>query len=537
MQSKYKLQAQYTPHERSNIMRYIAGIMAFKFAYETLSGGIGLIVTNRFGKGRDATFLAILTSLFNLMQCLFSVAVAQLVKRWPSNILLSSSVVTFGGFALLLILIELCTGGTFTQFGQWSVYWIIPIYMSMGGCLGVVEILRRTIPRDIVGSDEVKLKSMDATVHIFYEVSGTSGAFFSAFLLSNMGGVYSLFVLPVFFTLAGVFWYTIDKNTMTGLIHDAEQDRISSASSISNADTLVSGTNETAETATEAKKPLEPVHVVVLRFFKVYFHSIKMGAMIVLSSRKFVWLLFGYTLPLVLHRFIENVLFPVFAKQILGNGAYSGILLGGSNFGELIGAAMVLLFSAKIITPLPWVRVDALALHVLWILPCGQSILANSSLTPLQFAWCLMPIMVLLSSGWAAGDVSLSAFIQTQLNSLPQAQLKQVASPLGAVMAFLYSLYIIMFTILAPLSGMLFDSFAARNEISRGLFWVVGVAIAIFCGTIIFLSTFIPRGSFALNPTIVDSKEDLSSVDHAVQEAETEIGDEDEIALELVFSG
>jgi hypothetical protein len=67
--------------------------------------------------------------------------------------------------------------------GTWSVYWLFPIYTAMGGCLGVVELIRRIIPRDIVGHSDVKLKFMDSSVHIFYEVAGTAGAFFSAYFI------------------------------------------------------------------------------------------------------------------------------------------------------------------------------------------------------------------------------------------------------------------------------------------------------------------------------------------------------------------
>lgn len=38
----------------------------------------------------------------------------------------------------------------------------------------MVELIRRVIPRDIVGGDISKLRRMDATVHIFYEIAGTS---------------------------------------------------------------------------------------------------------------------------------------------------------------------------------------------------------------------------------------------------------------------------------------------------------------------------------------------------------------------------
>ena len=124
-----------------------------------------------------------------------------------------------------------------------------------------------------------------------------------------------------------------------------------------------------------------------------YAMTLRMGAGIVLENRQFIWLMLGYVLPLVLHRVTESLLFSVFAKQILEvlkqrrgksnqelissplpeqKGSLSGVLLGGSNFGELCGAALVLRFSRHIKTPIPWVRFDALALGVLWVLPFAR---------------------------------------------------------------------------------------------------------------------------------------------------------------------
>jgi hypothetical protein len=44
-------------------------------------------------------------------------------------------------------------------------------------------------------------------------------------------------------------------------------------------------------------------------------------------------------------------------------------MVGGSNLGELFGAAFVFIFTNTITTPMPWLRFDALALLILWYLP------------------------------------------------------------------------------------------------------------------------------------------------------------------------
>lgn len=45
----------------------------------------------------------------------------------------------------------------------------------------------------------------------------------------------------------------------------------------------------------------------------------------------------GSSLALYMHRFLENSLAPAFAKRVLGTSAWSQIIVGGSNFGEVIG--------------------------------------------------------------------------------------------------------------------------------------------------------------------------------------------------------
>jgi len=54
----------------------------------------------------------------------------------------------------------------------------------------MVELIRRVIPADICGGDVMRLRRMDATVHILYEVAGTAGAFASASAILRFGNNY-----------------------------------------------------------------------------------------------------------------------------------------------------------------------------------------------------------------------------------------------------------------------------------------------------------------------------------------------------------
>jgi len=171
-------------------------------------------------------------------------------------------------------------------------------------------------------------------------------------------------------------------------------------------------------------------------------------------------------------------------------GAYSGILLGGSNFGELLGALFVLTFVRLIPTPLPWVRLDAISLSALWVLPFIPT------QPPLQIAMSIMPMMIVVSAAWAAGDVSLLAYVQSQLT---ESDKKVEVNVLGAVMGFMYASYVIISTFLTFGLGQVLDDFTSKGQIQEGLFYVV-IGISVL-GVFTFLSTFIPKGSFKFNPS------------------------------------
>jgi hypothetical protein len=87
---------------------------------------------------------------------------------------------------------------------------IILIYCVIGIAYGMVELIRRVNSRDIVGGDVQKLRHMDALLHIFYEIAGTSGAFCTGLaLIPTLGNNMSFLITPIFFTAAAIVWYFI----------------------------------------------------------------------------------------------------------------------------------------------------------------------------------------------------------------------------------------------------------------------------------------------------------------------------------------
>jgi hypothetical protein len=253
-----------------------------------------------------------------------------------------------------------------------------------------------------------------------------------------------------------------------------------------------------------------------------FLDSVYAGAIIVLSHRRFCWLLPAYSLALYLHRYLESSLAPAFAKRVLDVSAWSQIIVGGSNFGELLGAVSVFVLSNRVTTPLPWLRLDAIMLNLVWVMPTFAKTARKGDV---NVAWKIAGCFIPISFGWAAGDVSLAAYIQSVLSQKEFAH--RGISALGSVMAFLYSSYIVLYAAVGPALGKIIDNdFKANKNIIRSLEKAGGIQFSVCCG-IILLSCFIPRGSFALNPKTIGTptaEEETPSVDESADGKEMEKG-------------
>jgi hypothetical protein len=491
----------FSPVERRNIALYIIGIMLYKVGIEAFNGSIIALATNRYdwdaqvNKTTPKTFerVGLLTGLNQAFQCIGSILIAPLVRRAPTRVVLAIAVFVFGLCTAVLLIVDAATGGTFVpakwrkdhpkdQFDYYGTYntdGMIPIYSVAGIAYGMVELIRRVIPRDIVGGNVQKLRRMDAVVHIFYEVAGTSGAFFTALVLIPMlGNNYSFIITPVCFVLAAIFWFFVDDGNYQP--HQNED--------------LLSD---------------KPAYLrAVVGSFYLFGESLWTGGRLLLTSRKFFWLIPGYSIAFYGHRYLENSIGPAIARRYLGHSAWSQIMTGSSNLGELLGATFVFLFTNMVPTPIPWIRVDAIMLLAIWYLPFWYP-----QPNQVKYAWLVGATFLPISFGWAAGDVSLAAYIQATLARV-EPRTKNV-SALGAVMACLYTTYIIVYAITSPLLGRYIDSvFNETGGLNSGaihgaILNVGGVQYSIMC-VVIFASTFVPVGSWAWNPKLLFN-EDLDS--------------------------
>lgn len=494
----------FTPDEKRNIMIYIAGIMLYKFGLEAFNGSITSLAIKRYdydalkaGTASQAfTKSGILTGLNQAFQCVGSILIAPLIKRYPTRLVLSGAILVFAVLSAVLLVVDAATGGhlqpsnwveqkknnRYTYYGNYNTDGIIPIFCITGIAYGMVELIRRVIPRDIVGGDVQKLRRMDALVHIFYEVSGTAGSFATGLaLIPRLGNNYAFIITPILFTMASITWFFIGNLEFNNAANSALVDK--------------------------SESYLKAVGM----GFILFGESIWTGGKIIFSSRKFVWLVPAYSIALYAHRYLENGVAPYIATRYLGNSAWYQVMVAGSNLGELMGALFVFLFTNLIRTPIPWLRLDSVMLLVVWYLsswypPKGE----------LKQAFVVFASFIPVSFGWAAGDVSLAAYIQAAL-ARRESSTRNV-SALGAVMAFLYSTYIIIYAIASPLLGKYVDrvSKANNDDIHSAVRNFAGVQFTVI-GVIIMAATFIPHGSLALNPRMLFN-EDL---DGPVESTET----------------
>ncbi|KAF2633220.1 hypothetical protein BU25DRAFT_327394 [Macroventuria anomochaeta] len=477
----------YTPVERRNIAIYIAGIMMYKFGLEAFNGSVIALATNRYDELEKRTHISItfqrvgiLTGLNQAFQCVGSILIAPLIKRYPTKNVLACAILVFGVMSSILLILDAATGGKFvpkghpkgdfSYYGDYNTDGMIPIYCVCGVVYGMVELIRRVIPRDLVGGNVQKLRQMDSLVHIFYEVSGTAGAFCTALaLIPHFGNNFSFIITPIFFAAASFLWFFIQE----------------------------------AGPQVESNLVLEgqPTYVkAVGSGFYLFFESIWTGGRIIFTHRKFVWLLPGYAVALYGHRYLENAVAPAVARRYLGNSAWAQIMVGGSNFGELLGALFVFMFTNLVQTPMPWLRIDALALLIVWYLPFWHPPKGD-----VGQAWIVAATFLPISFGWAAGDVSLAAYIQASLARI-ESDTKNV-SALGAVMAFLYSSYIVTYAIASVCLGTYIDrvSDANNDQIQPAIRNVAGIQFTIIA-MLVMTSTFVPKGAFAFNPKMLSDE-------------------------------
>ncbi|CAF1272953.1 unnamed protein product [Adineta steineri] len=109
----------YSSREKRNIIIYIVGIMLYKFGLEAFNGSIVTLAANRYDQEafhsnttvRTFEKIGLLSGLNQASQCIGSILVAPLAKRWPTRTVLSISIFVFGIFSAVLMIVDAATGG------------------------------------------------------------------------------------------------------------------------------------------------------------------------------------------------------------------------------------------------------------------------------------------------------------------------------------------------------------------------------------------------------------------------------------------
>lgn len=186
---------------------------------------------------------------------------------------------------------------------------------------------------------------------------------------------------------------------------------------------------------------------------------------------------------------------PILAQGYLEKPSYYGILIGGSNIGELLGALTVMIVGELIPTPIPWMRLRVAMLSIVWYLPFHKPTRAPDGKFLAKEAWKLVPVLLPISIAFATSDVSLTAHIQS---SLEQQSSESEVPGLAAVTSVLYCIYIALFAIITPLVGIYADKNITtdphKTVLSLGAYHYTAIII------VLLGASFIPQGALSWNP-------------------------------------
>ena len=497
----------FTRKERWNIFLYICGLMCYKFGLESYNGSVRSLALDRFDEAglQVFTYTGILDGFNAASQSVGAILVGPLLGIFLVRSVMTYTILGYAIISMLIMCIEHATGGTAPNVcvrrvllppkcsgaisGNWNPLGIIPIFVFSGIPYGIIEMIRRVIPQQLVGNDEFKLKKLDSLVHVFYEIAGTLGALWAAYINIINGKAYGSIITPILYAFAAMFWFFITLPPPSVQLVDGS-----------------------------VVDKFQVFALLIKGAFFGFFESVWVGGKIVFGDSRFQWLFFGYTIPLVMHRYIENGVSSTYSKLVLGESAYAGFIIGGSNFGELLGALFVFFNLKLLVTPLPCVRWDALVLNFTWLFYNVVGPKQLPTLDPANLAGIMAVILMFISAGWAAGDVSMAAYIQS---AIPTLKIKTTyVNPLGAVMSFLYTSYIVIYAVISPLIGEWVDDFKHESkhykkgskmnlywldqQKSQYFYWISGVFFSLI-SIPIFLNTFVPKGSWEMNPKLIDA--------------------------------
>ena len=404
------------PSAVRNVRLALTATGIFKIGMEALAISVPLIALTTFG---SAVWMATMAVAWGASMTLSSLFAGGLLDRKPVQRVIAGAMAAQAVSVSAMILLFMV--------GAANPFLILPLHALSGAAMGIITSGRDTLPARLLGRDHRALSRYNSKTHIVYETTGTIAPLLTGLLIAKVGVVAGLFLHPPAYILAAIIFSRLDLSAREG------------AAAPSPADPAPTGRGA----------------------FKKVVSDIREGAEIIFSTKELRWLAFMVLVPMVIHRVVEQIMVPVFAKTVLGAAAKAAWVVSASNFGELVGAALLL----KTITSAQ--RLNQKVSRYRWIPLMALGTLATWSLSVPGGLALILPLIFFMGATWSANDISLTSYFQSRLpdESAGKAVGFLMAAELGIIMAVSYLL------------GFLFDLVPARAA-----FLAVNLALTVLAG-------------------------------------------------------
>ena len=385
----------------------LTGTAVFKVGMEALNVVVPLIALTYFG---SAFWMASFAAVWGAAMTVSSLLAGGMIDRMPLNKVISG--------ALLLQAVTVSATIALLVSSPVSPLLVLPLHALSGAAMGIITTARDCIPARLLGRDDAVLGKFNAKTHLVYEIAGTVAPILAGLLMRRFGLVSALFLHPPAYLLAALFFSRLRLDANGGAASHG-----------------------------------------ILALLKQTVSDVREGARIVCGTKEFRWLGFMILVPMIVHRVVEQIMIPVFTKTVLGAAEKSAWIISASNFGELLGAAVLLkaLWNAQ--------RRNTKPSRYGWIPLMAAGTLATWSLSLPGGLAAILPLIFLMSLTWAANDLSVTSYFQSRLpeHSAGKALGFLMAAELGLIMASSFAM------------GLLFDhipaqaAFLAINVLLTGL--------------------------------------------------------------------
>jgi hypothetical protein len=282
---------------------------------------------------------------------------------------------------------------------------ILPLHALGGLLFGVVMAGRECLPARLFERKQRPLEEFNSKNHIAFQAMGTLAPLLFGFVLQRFGLAAALCLHPPAFLLGALVFYGLD-------IPAAE------------------AAGKTA--AWSMKSSLQQ-----------FLSDLRSGAGVVFGRKDLRLVMLVNSGAMAMNRVIKTLVMPLFAKTVLAEAAKTAWLASASNFGQLIGAAILLrtLAGGGRSEPAPhrWIPWLALGTFSLWTFSLGADL--HAALLMLSF----------LGLAWAGNFIGMNSYLQS---TLPDASA-------GKAMGFMKTVETSVVMAALYLLGALFDAIPA----------------------------------------------------------------------------